>query len=350
MISSPSVLYTSDYIYSSPNTSLYSKGRIYGFTTTTLSNFNNLVLAEDYSNIMPIETKVYLTSQTYPRKFLENGEFQWYSFTSPQTQEYYFLAQGSHNINVDVFNNIVDGYSNNGLLRTHTTKYTSPNDENNIGNVFSEFIEEGKTVFFKVKGKDYHSTETDYHKKQSTINFNVYDEQVVNAYSGTIYVINPEDYGFQPQYFFTTTVKNIQMGNYTMTTSRYRTGYIEEEFINLSPRRKNAGFAFLEYAFTDPVLKIEVNLSFWGAYEYINNTNATAVIEYKDENGNWVTMLDLLNDVNLSTDRNNQDTYTIYFPGNGVKRFRYYMTSEAVGDQNRGRISIGTTRIYIDKD
>ena len=85
------------------------------------------------------------------------------------------------------------------------------------------------------------------------------------------------------------------------------------------------------------------------AYNSTDNTNATAIIEYKDERGNWITALDLLDDVELSTDRYNQDTYIINFPTNGTKCFRYYMTSEAVGSRNKGRISVGTTRIYVDK-
>lgn len=349
VVSSPETIYKPDTIFSQPDTSIYSNGRVYGLSNSDPNNFNNLVLAEDYSNVSPIAKQVYLTSPTSPRTFLNFGEYQWYSFNAPQTKEYYFLAQGNHNIHVDVFNNVVDGYSNNGLIRTHTTKYTSPNDETSIGTTFSEIIETGKTVFFRVRGKDYTSTINDYDDNDSAINFIVSNEQFINAYEGTTYIVNPEDYNFQPQYYFTTTVKSINIEDFSFITARYRTGFIESEYINLSPRRKNAGFSFLEYVFNDPVLKIDIDLSFWGAYEYINNTNATAIIEYTDYLGNLVTALDLLNDIELSTDRYNQNTYTITFPINGTKRFRYYMTSEAVGDQNRGRISIGTTKFYVDK-
>ncbi|HPY78494.1 MAG: hypothetical protein BWX57_00345 [Tenericutes bacterium ADurb.Bin024] len=342
VLSSPSTTYTNLYIDSCPDSSTFSKGRIYGFSTIENVGFDDLILISDYDNVIPEATEIFLTSSTSAVNPLRQGEYKWFYFNAPQTKRYYFLARGAHNINVDLFNSVVTGYSNNGLIRTHTTKYTSPDLATNVGVLFSEIVEGGTTLFFRVRGKDYLPVDV-------STTFNVSDEPVANAYTGTLYSVNPEDYDFQPQYFFSNSVKKVFLTDYNFNTNRLRTGYIEQEYINLSPRREGAGTAFLEYTFNDPVIKIEVDLSFWGPYEYIDNTNATAIIEYKDERGNWITALDLLDDVELSTDRYNQDTYIINFPTNGTKCFRYYMTSEAVGSRNKGRISVGTTRIYVDK-
>ena len=65
----------------------------------------------------------------------------------------------------------------------------------------------------------------------------------------------------------------------------------------------------------------------------------TAVIQYMDSDGDWIVALDLLNDINLSKDRTNQDIISIPFP-QGVSNFRFYTTNFALGDRNKGRISI----------
>lgn len=161
----------------------------------------------------------------------------------------------------------------------------------------------------------------------------------------TKYIAYPSNYGLPAQYFFNTQSKEVTVGNLTFNMNMLRTGFIENEFINLSPRRSGAGTAYLEYVFTEKVYRIDVDLSLWGASESINANNATAVIQYKNSSGQWVTILDLLNDVTLSTNRYNQDTYSIVFP-NGTYEYRYYMTADAIGSQNKGRLSIGNTVFY----
>ncbi len=159
------------------------------------------------------------------------------------------------------------------------------------------------------------------------------------------YIIYPSNYGYEQQYFFYEKYKRVTVGSFSFDTNRLRTGYIEQEYINLSPRRSGAGTAYLEYKFSKKVYRIDVDLSFWSASEYIYPSNATAVLQYKDEFGNWVTALDLLRDISLSKDRYNQDTYSIVFP-NGTYEYRYYMTADAIGNRNKGRISIGNTILY----
>lgn len=53
-------------------------------------------------------------------------------------------------------------------------------------------------------------------------------------------------------------------------TSRLRTGYIQKEKIVLSPDRKNAGCAFLEYELPTKAYAIEVELSMWSSKENID--------------------------------------------------------------------------------
>lgn len=58
-------------------------------------------------------------------------------------------------------------------------------------------------------------------------------------------------------------------------------------------------------------------------------------------------MVDLLNDITLSTDRTAPDNYTIVFP-EATTEFRFYTTSEFGSDRNKGRICIGDMIIYLE--
>lgn len=151
--------------------------------------------------------------------------------------------------------------------------------------------------------------------------------------------LRPSDYNFEPQYFFYEQTLNVEKNDYIISTNRLRTGYIEEECINLSSRRLDAGVAYLEYHCPSFVKKIVVNISFWSSSELYISGIDTAVIQYMNSNGDWITVFDLLNDINLSTDRTNQDTIIISFP-QGVSSFRFYAENDALGIRNKGRISI----------
>lgn len=156
-------------------------------------------------------------------------------------------------------------------------------------------------------------------------------------------ILDAVDYGFKQEYNMQEETKVVYAGTLPVTTKRLRTGCIETYFINLSSRKENVSEAYIEY-YTDAVIKkIEVNLSFWSANERFLS-GSKAVIEYMDSNGNWVQALDLLKDIHLSTDRTNQDIIQVYFP-DGVYAFRFFASNEAVGDRNKGRISIGRLSI-----
>ncbi len=166
--------------------------------------------------------------------------------------------------------------------------------------------------------------------------------------------IKPTDYGFADAYptddytktNFTTHTLNT---GFTFKTRRYRTGYIHEEYIVMSPFRKGITEAFIEYQFDDLVTKIEVDLSHWRnlSNEWTYSSDCTAVLRIKNGNS-YVTVLDLLSPFTyLPTDRTHPTTYTIFFP-TPVSSFEFYMESKNifVNESNRGRICIGDLKIY----
>lgn len=167
------------------------------------------------------------------------------------------------------------------------------------------------------------------------------------GYNDTIkkseYTINQSDYDFEQQYFFYTKTSNHQIDNLSFTTNRLRCGYIEEEYINLSSQRKNAGTAYLEYNFDNKIYKMNSYLTFWSNRESFQSDDI-AYVQYLDEQGNWVTCFDLLNNDNpLPTDRKQPKLYEFNFM-EGTLGVRFYShTNNAYSDRNKGRICIGKT-------
>lgn len=152
--------------------------------------------------------------------------------------------------------------------------------------------------------------------------------------------LKPNDFGFEPQYYFYQKLKNIYVGDDTIQTRRLRTGYIENSFVNLSPRRQDAGIAYLEMTFPSIIRNIVIDISFWGGNELYDPNIHNARIEYKDSDNHWVEAIDLLHDISLSTNRFNQDRINIVFPEE-TSSFRFYASNYAIGNLNKGRISIG---------
>ena len=78
----------------------------------------------------------------------------------------------------------------------------------------------------------------------------------------------------------------------------------------------------------------------------VSATDSTAVIQYKNADGECVTVVDLL-DGTLPTDRTQQKTYTAIFP-EGATNFRIYVSTRKIGTHNKGRISIGNVALYYE--
>lgn len=163
------------------------------------------------------------------------------------------------------------------------------------------------------------------------------------------YIVLPQNYGFEDSYVTSDTSNTVKANGLTFETNRLRCGFTQNEYINLCPRREGYGTAYLEYYFTNPVTQIEVDLSFWSDDERYGGANiAEARIEYQRLCENtFISALDLLK-ANLPTDRKQQTTYTITFPG-GTRYFRFYAHFDYMSgfkDRNKGRISIGNMWIH----
>ena len=166
--------------------------------------------------------------------------------------------------------------------------------------------------------------------------------------------IKPNEYGFADAYPSDETTKNTFIShtashNFTFETRRYRTGYIHDEFIVMSPIRSGFKEAFIEYRFSYAVTRIDVELSHWRetSHELLTNSTGEASVQYYWEN-QWVDKLDLLSSSTaLPTNRNSHKFYKIEFD-NPVYRVRLHAEtfSTNTNDGNRGRICIGNMAFY----
>lgn len=166
-------------------------------------------------------------------------------------------------------------------------------------------------------------------------------------------IITPTDYNFEDAYPTDDKTANEytwhEINNVKFGTKRYRTGYIHNEYIVLSPIRKDINEAYIEYHFLKPLTKLSIQLSNWRspANEYLKKENGEAYIEtyYK---GEWHKELDLLNQITLSDDRNDIKTYDIEVDENNLVytfRISAKTTLEFDQEKNKGRICIGSIQL-----
>lgn len=158
--------------------------------------------------------------------------------------------------------------------------------------------------------------------------------------------LKPEEYEFEQSYNFAEIASEITIPNSlnknTIQFKRLRTGFIENQYINLSPRRIGAGIAYLEYSLSQPIVELDVNLSFWSKKEFTNSYNSEYLIQYYDDE--WKTALNLWDDISLSTSRLSPTSLKFIFPFK-ITKFRFYSSSIYESDRNKGRLSIFEMRL-----
>lgn len=166
----------------------------------------------------------------------------------------------------------------------------------------------------------------------------------------TNYTIKPSDYGYPCSYCSSRTTSSLNIGENKIVTNRLRCGYIENEYVNLSPRKEGFDTAYIEYNFTNPVKKIEINLSYWSNDERYGASNiAQVTFDYKNlTSDKWKNKYDFLEASDLPTNRNKLKLYTFEFE-KGTKNVRLYTHFSYMSgkiDRNKGRISIGDMNVY----
>lgn len=138
------------------------------------------------------------------------------------------------------------------------------------------------------------------------------------------------------QYFFYTISEPVSLSNgKTLQTTRLRTSYIENEYLVLSPKRQDAGTAYLDITFPNAVSKLSFTASMWSGLEGAINENFK--VQYYD--GGWQNHISI-DPYDLSTLKDYPDSFQLLFPKD-TSRIRFYATcSNPSGDRNKGRICL----------
>lgn len=149
------------------------------------------------------------------------------------------------------------------------------------------------------------------------------------------------DWGFEQQYFFYTKNKNFIVNGLSFSTSRLRTGYIEETAINLSPRRSGAGFAIFDIVLPKRIKQFDARLGWWSNHEMQNDGAALIMYEW---DGDWLSgFVNLLQeDLPLSKNSLSKRTYFMVEESYGI---RFYLMNTPIGDRNLGRLCLGELNI-----
>ena len=158
----------------------------------------------------------------------------------------------------------------------------------------------------------------------------------------------PSDWGFIGRYYFANELTSAHLLNeperkttvvtrngLTITTDRLRCGYIENLYVVLSPRRENAGRAYLEMNFSKAVYSFMYRACLWSGKE---NIDGTAVIQVKDIFGKWTTLKDI--PLNQMKTKSVGLTQFVEQTTPGIYGLRFEITSTATGSTNKGRFCI----------
>ena len=209
-------------------------------------------------------------------------------------------------------------------------------------------------------------------------------------YSNDIYFYGNE-FGFRDYYYYETEVSahpgllegSIEIDDFEIETQRMRTGYIQNEKIVLSPNRDNAGLAFIEFYFSEPIHALIFDISLWSSNELFEESEQrfayTLYTDMRDfifgtsdlyfyhyHNALYGTMTargkaalmssdPVFNDTfnfhrrplaDFSTDRNSPDKIYV-LSSVGFTFIGFYTASNVTSvDRNKGRICLSNFEIY----
>lgn len=137
------------------------------------------------------------------------------------------------------------------------------------------------------------------------------------------------------QYFFNEVNAEVTLtNNIKLDTKRLRTSYIENQYLVLSPNRKNAGVAYLDITFPHSVPCLSFSASMWGGLE--GQINEKFTIQYMTSSG-WKNHI-TIDPYELSRLKAYPDSFNILLPKN-THRIRFYsQIDNPTSTTNRGRI------------
>ena len=91
---------------------------------------------------------------------LNDGEFCWYKFIAPETMTYYICSSGGCDTIIELFENVVNGYSTQGLIKSYQGGFVAKplivnSLEDCFGCYFSIVLNADQTIYLRVRNGDY---------------------------------------------------------------------------------------------------------------------------------------------------------------------------------------------------
>lgn len=173
-------------------------------------------------------------------------------------------------------------------------------------------------------------------------------------------LIRPSDYNYACKYNFQEESQTVapSVGEISFQTKRLRTGYVNHydstnttvdgQYLTMSPDRKDAGVAYIEYTTSQPICRINLELCWWGNSEGLTPITGTVIIQYKTSDNAWESALDLQAAIpGLPRYYLSPISYTCYFD-NPTTTFRIYVACDhtPTSNKNKGRLVIGNMIAY----
>ena len=154
-------------------------------------------------------------------------------------------------------------------------------------------------------------------------------------------IINPSDWEFPGYYSMSSLESNHLLNGVSFYSNRLRTGFIESQVINLSPRKAYAGHAFLNILFQVQIYEVNMKIGWWSENE-LQNLGSAKIGYHTNLSpddiwvGNYIDLLSL----DLPQSYQNLKNIRVLLPFN-TNGFKFDLTNYPVGDRNKGRLSIG---------
>lgn len=147
--------YEDEYIYEFLNENGYDmNGTFYGIVRSDdTESLNQLQTIDSYSDVFREPEQ--LIDQSKSLEAILEGDYKWLKFTADESKKYYFIFQNDNFHQVDIFYDIVAGYSNNNILCSYYS------DNNSLEGHYVTYIildlNADDEIYFRLRGIDYDS-------------------------------------------------------------------------------------------------------------------------------------------------------------------------------------------------
>ncbi|MGM9813695.1 MAG: hypothetical protein ACI32C_02135 [Candidatus Enteromonas sp.] len=317
------------YLYDSDTITSFSSEAKFNGTVYPLKTLDDIQKAR-LKNQNPVEdvntggdTELVL-DQSVPNQ-LSTGEYHWYHFVAPETATYEFKTDSSIDTYGELFSSVVPGKSTEGIL-----SHDDDGDFTNGTNFSLKYnLFEGRKVYLRVRG---------YGWKFSGL----YSVSVskANEITPIIENINGADFGFQNEYVDNENRTSISLDSgFSFTTQRIRCGYINNQYLALSAKCKDAGTAYLQMDFVQDINAFNFGIAIWSGAEYLN-TKSSIVLETKSKDGVY-NIFYQFNISGMSKDKDVLDLHSFTFPEETYGIRIRVNTNQVNYEKNKGRVVLG---------